>query len=266
MISQIRLLLEQYSNEGTLFLGGASMIATDMMSFIKSDLLIFGIGVALVFCLMLYLFFQNIWFVFLPLGNALIITTAFTASVLGLMDWKISVISSNFIALLLILTISLTVHVLVRFTEVCRSSESTDDAIYKTLNQMVRPCLFAALTTAIAFLSLIMGDIKPVIEFGKMMSVGMIFAFIFTFTFLPSAMKLAIKSPITNPAEFINKIPSRVSLVSINQGKQIAIFFLLLAISLIYGISKLEVENRFIDYFSPETEIYIRACYCLMKN
>ena len=255
LIAQIRLLLEQYSNEGTLFLGGASMIATDMMSFIKSDLLIFGIGVAIVFCLMLYLFFQNICFVLLPLTNAFI-TTAFTASVLGLMDWKISVISSNFIALLLILTISLTVHVLVRFTEVSRSSESTDDAIYKTLNQMVRPCLFAALTTAIAFLSLIMGDIKPVIEFGKMMSVGMIFAFIFTFTFLPSAMKLAIKSSSTHSLELINKIPSRLAMIALKQGKQIAIFFLLLAISLIYGISKLEVENRFIDYFSPETEIY----------
>ena len=255
LIAQIRFLLAQHSNEGTLFLGGASMIATDMMSFIKSDLLIFGIGVAIVFCLMLYLFFQNIWFVLLPLGNAFI-TTAFTASVLGLMDWKISVISSNFIALLLILTISLTVHVLVRFTEVSRNSESVDDAIYKTLNQMVSPCLFAALTTAIAFLSLIMGDIKPVIEFGKMMSVGMIFAFIFTFTFLPSAMKLAIKSPSTHSLGLINKIPSSLALIALKQGKQIAIFFLLLAISLIYGISKLEVENRFIDYFSPETEIY----------
>ena len=108
------------------------MIATDMMSFIKSDLMTFGAGVAIVFCLMLYLFFQNMWFVVLPLGIALV-TTAFTASVLGLMDWKISVISSNFIALLLILTISLTVHVLVRFTEVSRNSESVDDAIYKTL-------------------------------------------------------------------------------------------------------------------------------------
>ena len=112
LISQIRDLLQQNSDHGALFLGGASMIATDMMSFIKSDLMIFGAGVAIVFCLMLYLFFQNIWFVFLPLGNAFV-TTAFTASVLGLMDWKISVISSNFIALLLILTISLTVHVLV---------------------------------------------------------------------------------------------------------------------------------------------------------
>ncbi|MDB9790983.1 MMPL family transporter, partial [Gammaproteobacteria bacterium] len=182
LISQIRELLVSKQSSGTLFLGGASMIANDMMSFIKSDLAVFGLGVALVFCLMLYLFFQNLWFVFLPLFNALI-TTVFTASILGLMDWKISVISSNFIALLLILTISLTVHVLVRFTELSKVAHTTDDAIYLSLHQMVMPCLFAALTTAIAFLSLIMGDIKPVIEFGKMMSVGMVFAFILTFTF-----------------------------------------------------------------------------------
>jgi len=255
LIFEIRELLSQHAEAGTLFLGGASMIATDMMSFIKSDLSVFGVGVALVFCLMLYLFFQNLWFVVLPLSNALV-TTAFTASVLGLMDWKISVISSNFIALLLILTISLTVHVLVRFTEVSKTSDSIDHSIYITLNQMVMPCLFAALTTAIAFLSLMMGDIKPVIEFGKMMSVGMIFAFIFTFTFLPSAMKLVIKTNKTDSLKFINKIPTILGFFTINKGKQISIFFLIITISMIYGISKLEVENRFIDYFSPETEIY----------
>ena len=110
LVTQIRKILSQNSDQGTLFLGGASMIATDMMSFIKSDLAVFGAGVAIIFCLMLYVFFQNIWFVILPLSNAFV-TTAFTASVLGLMDWKISVISSNFIALLLILTSSLTVHI-----------------------------------------------------------------------------------------------------------------------------------------------------------
>jgi predicted RND superfamily exporter protein len=121
---------------------------------------------------------------------------------------------------------------------------------------MVIPCLFAALTTAIAFLSLMLGDIKPVIEFGKMMSVGMIFAFIFTFTFLPSAMKLAIKSTNTYSLDFINTIPSYLGFLAIKKGKQITIFFILVTFSMIYGISKLEVENRFIDYFSPETEIY----------
>ena len=255
LIAQIRALLIQNSDKGTLFLGGASMIATDMMSFIKSDLAIFGAGVAVIFCLMLYLFFQNVWFVVIPLSNAFV-TTAFTASVLGLMDWKISVISSNFIALLLILTISLAVHVLVRFTEVSRNSDSVEEAILQSLNQMVMPCLFAALTTGIAFLSLIMGDIKPVIEFGKMMSVGMIFAFIFTFTFLPSLMKIVIKSTSTHSLDFINKIPTKLAFFTIYQGKFIAVFSIFISVALVYGISKLEVENRFIDYFSPDTEIY----------
>ena len=255
LISQIRRLLSEYSSSGTLFLGGASMIATDMMSFIKSDLAVFGAGVAIVFCLMLFLFFQNIWFVVLPLANAFI-TTAFTASILGLMDWKISVISSNFIALLLILTISLTVHVLVRFIEVSKNTTALDKAIYITLNQMVIPCLFAALTTGIAFLSLMMGDIKPVIEFGKMMSVGMFFAFIFTFTFLPAAMKLLIRSTTKDASSWIDKIPLQLANLTLNQGSRIAIFFLFAFFVMTYGVSRLAVENRFIDYFSPETEIY----------
>ena len=255
LINQIRNLLSEHSASGVLFLGGASMIASDMMSFIKSDLAVFGVGVALVFCIMLFLFFRNIWFVLLPLANAFI-TTAFTASILGLMDWKISVISSNFIALLLILTISLTVHVLVRFIEVSKAESSISDAMNVTLNQMVIPCFFAALTTAIAFLSLIMGDIKPVIEFGKMMSVGMFFAFIFTFTFLPAGMKILIKSSVGDSSGWINKIPLKLANFSLARGSQIAVFFLMTSFVMLYGISRLEVENRFIDYFSPETEIY----------
>ena len=225
LIYQIREILLENSDQGTLFLGGASMIATDMMSFIKSDLAIFGIGVAIIFCLMLYIFFQNIWFVILPLSNALI-TTAFTASVLGLMDWKISVISSNFIALLLILTISLTVHVLVRFTEVSREADSVDEAILNTINQMVMPCLFAALTTAIAFLSLIMGDIKPVIEFGKMMAVGMAFAFAFTFTFaFVFALGLLISLSLTAESSFLT---AGLGLVDSEEGSFLGSFAALL--------------------------------------
>jgi len=255
LIADIRSILSKYSDTGTLFLGGASMIAADMMTFIKSDLLIFGMGVAVIFCFMLYFFFQNIWFVLLPLANAFT-TTAFTAGILGLMDWKISVISSNFIALLLILTISLTVHVLVRFLELSKQESDIDIVLEKTLNQMFMPCLFAALTTGIAFLSLLFGDIKPVIEFGKMMSVGIFFAFLFTFTFLPAAMKILISIDASKSPSWINAIPRGLASFTLKQGKPIGLFFILISAAMIFGISKLEVENRFIDYFSPETEIY----------
>ena len=165
------------------------MITSDMMDFIRSDLVLFGTAVALIFALMLYLFFGNIWLVILPLLNAFA-TTFITAGFLGFMDWKISVVSSNFIALLLILTISLTVHVLVKINELKKEHNDYQEALSESINQMFLPCFFAALTTAIAFLSLLLGDLKPVIEFGKMMAFGITIAFISTFTFLPSLLSV----------------------------------------------------------------------------
>ncbi|NCX34885.1 MAG: transporter, partial [Proteobacteria bacterium] len=171
LVFEIRSVLDQYKDNATLYLGGPAMITSDMMDYIRSDLVIFGIAVASIFALMLYLFFGNIWFVFFPILNAFL-TTFVTAGFLGFMDWKISVVSSNFIALLLILTISLTVHVLVKINEL--QSESTDQkqSLINAVDQMFLPCFFAALTTAVAFLSLLLGDLKPVIEFGKMMAFG----------------------------------------------------------------------------------------------
>ena len=252
LVSNIRNILETYRGEADLFLGGPSMIAVDMMSFIKSDLAIFGVGVALIFALMLFLFFGNVWFVMLPLVNAFI-TTIFTAGILGLMDWKISVVSSNFIALLMILTISLTVHVMVRYLDIKTSNKN--ESLHKAFTSIFMPCLFAALTTAIAFMSLTLGDLKPVIEFGKMMAVGMTFALIFTFSFLPAAFAL-INTGETR--DFINIKLFLSKIVTFNQENKnflFASYFILFSV-FFFGVSKLLVENRFIDYFDESTEIY----------
>ena len=233
LIENVRSVLNEFRSEGTIFLGGASMIEVDMMSFIESDLRVFGIAVAIVFGLLLFTFFGKISYVFLPLSNA-VVATIFTASFLGLAGWKISVVSSNFIALLLILTISLTVHVLVRFNDVSREMNSVDDAIAEACKQMLFPCFFAAFTTAVAFISLIFGDIKPVIEFGKMMAVGMIFAFLLTFTFLPMMMKILINKKANEP-HWIQSVP--VSLVKFSHSAKNGIFLvsIFLMLALVYG-------------------------------
>ena len=184
LIRNIRNVISKYKDDATIYLGGPSMIATDMMQYIESDLVIFGSAVALIFAVMLFIFFGSVWFVILPLMNAFL-ATFITAGFLGYMDWKISVVSSNFIALLLILTISLTVHLLVKINEI-KKETNYKDAIIQGYDQMFAPCFFAALTTAVAFLSLTFGDLKPVIEFGKMMAFGIFIAFILTFTFLSS--------------------------------------------------------------------------------
>ena len=252
LVKEIRSTLVNYKDKADLFLGGPSMIAVDMMAFIQSDLIIFGIGVALIFAIMLYIFFGNFWFVILPLINAFV-TTIFTAGFLGLMNWKISVVSSNFIALLLILTISLTVHVMVKFID--NSDDDKRKSLQKTFSDMFMPCMFAALTTAIAFLSLTLGDLKPVIEFGKMMAVGMAFALFFTFTFLPAAL-MAINTGKTK--DFIDVKSYLNSIAKFTKGNNLFLlssYAIMLSIFL-FGMSKLLVENRFIDYFDESTEIY----------
>jgi hypothetical protein len=253
LISEIRETLDIYRDEATIYLGGPSMIATDMMEYIESDLVIFGTAVAVIFALMLYLFFGSLWYVLLPLLNAFL-ATFITAGFLGFMDWKISVVSSNFIALLLILTISLTVHLLVKINEI-KKEKNLRDAIVEGYGQMFAPCFFAALTTAVAFLSLTFGELKPVIEFGKMMAFGISIAFILTFTFLPCALYLVSKIK-TKDHLSLHNITSWILTFSNNNKMFIGSTFIVVFIIFSYGVSKLEVENRFIDYFDKETEIY----------
>ena len=253
LISEIRDTLNKYKDEATIYLGGPSMIATDMMEYIESDLIIFGSAVALIFALMLYLFFGSIWLVILPLLNAFL-ATFITAGFLGYMDWKISVVSSNFIALLLILTISLTVHLVVKINEI-KKETNFKNAIIQGYDQMFAPCFFAALTTAVAFLSLTFGELKPVIEFGKMMAFGISIAFILTFTFLPCIFYLINNKP---HKDFLSLYKINQSLLNFSTKYKLFVVtsFLISFIVLCFGITKLEVENRFIDYFDKNTEIY----------
>ena len=254
LVSQIRSILDLHRNNATLYLGGPAMITSDMMDYIRSDLVIFGVSVASIFAIMLYLFFGNIKFVVLPISNAFL-TTFVTAGFLGYMDWKISVVSSNFIALLLILTISLTVHVLVKINELSAELEDNKKSLIDAVEQMFLPCFFAALTTAVAFLSLLLGDLKPVIEFGKMMAFGISIAFIFTFSFLPSSISL-IKKIKSKDYLSLHNITNSILLISKNNATLIYLTFGLVFCILLFGTTRLIVENRFIDYFDEETEIH----------
>ena len=254
LVSEIRSILDVHRNNATLYLGGPAMITSDMMEYIRSDLVVFGVAVASVFAIMLFLFFGNIWFVILPISNAFL-TTFVTAGFLGYMDWKISVVSSNFIALLLILTISLTVHVLVKINELQKGSIDNKKSLIDAVEQMFLPCFFAALTTAVAFLSLLLGELKPVIEFGKMMAFGISIAFIFTFSFLPSSLCL-IKNNKSKDYLSLHKITNWILAISKKYSTYIYLSFTIVFCVLIFGTTKLVVENRFIDYFDEETEIY----------
>ena len=253
IVAEIRSVINSNRDFGLLFLGGPAMIANDMIDFIKSDLSIFGLLVFLIFGFLLYFFFRDIKLAFIPLINAALVIYT-TSSILGYADWKISVVSSNFIALLLILTISISVHVIERFVEL-KKEDHYERLVNETFSQMFIPCFFAVLTTGVAFLSLISGDIKPVLEFGKMMTVGIIVVFIFTFTFVPLAFHNLGFGPLRASTK-VGSLPTKIG-KNITTNKTIIISAsIFLGLLFTIGVNNLKVENKFIDYFKKNTEIY----------
>ena len=256
-ILEIREIIKSYENIGKIHLGGIPMIADDMMSFIKSDIIVFGIGVLIfIICTLWFVFKRIIWIV-VPISSCFF-SVIIMMGLLGLLGWKVTVISSNFIALMLILTMAMNIHMSTRFLQLRESYPNRDifELVNLTTNKMFWPILYTALTTIIAFLSLIFSGIKPIIDFGWMMTFGLITSFIITFTLLPTLISFVPIENISLKKYEDSKITLFFAQLSRNNKKIIfSLTGILIFLSLI-GISRLEVENSFINYFSKNTEIY----------
>ncbi|HEY7884376.1 MAG TPA: MMPL family transporter, partial [Cellvibrionaceae bacterium] len=256
-VEQIRQILSRYDQEAEVFLGGVSMITTDMIAFIKSDLVVFGSAIIVFVILMLALIFRQLRFVILPLSIC-VLAVVIVLGWLSWVDWRLTVISSNFVALLLIMTLAITIHLVVRYRELhARHPEWSQRELVETcMQQMIKPCLYTALTTMVAFVSLVVSDIRPVIDFGWMMTIGLAVALALAFLMLPAALMLLPKGEPKDKGDNSGAITVRFSKVAERHGTLVVVVALLAAAVAAYGITRLEVENRFIDYFHKDTEIY----------
>ena len=256
-ILQIRDVIKSYDDIGKIHLGGIPMIADDMMTFIKSDIVVFGIGVLLFIISTLWFVFRKLIWILVPISSCFFSVIIMTG-VLGILGWKVTVISSNFIALMLILTMAMNIHISTRFLQLKEIHPSKDilELISLTMGKMFWPILYTVLTTIIAFLSLIFSEIKPIIDFGWMMTLGLITSFIITFTLLPTLINFVPREEISLKRYEDTFITSFFAKISQNNKKIIFTLTGLVIILSLIGISKLEVENSFINYFSKKTEIY----------
>ena len=238
-------------------LGGIPMIADDMMTFIKNDIVVFGAGVFLFIVFTLWFVFRSLLWVFVPLASCFF-SVLIMIGFLGLVGWKVTVISSNFIALMLILTMAMNIHMSVRYLQFRKENPnvSNSDALLWTSEKMFLPILYTVLTTICAFLSLIFSGIKPIIDFGWMMTVGLLVSMFVTFTLLPSVLNILSKNDVNYRDQKKSKITSFLSRVAQKNTKIIFLSTFLVIIISIVGITKLEVENSFINYFDKKTEIY----------
>ncbi len=257
-ITEIRDVISKYGDNAKIHLGGIPMIADDMMSYIKSDIVVFGIGVFVFIVLTLWFIFKNLKWVMMPLLGCAT-SVILMIGLLGFIGWKVTVISSNFIALMLILNMAMNIHITVRFLQLKKELPQLNktEAILEASKKMVLPILYTVLTTICAFLSLVFSGIKPIIDFGWMMTLGLIVSFLVTFLLLPSLINLLSSENEINVKD-TEKSFITSALGSFAKKSKILIFSLTATIILfsIIGIFKLEVENSFINYFDKETEIY----------
>ncbi len=257
-INEIRDVINKYGENAKIHLGGIPMIADDMMSFIKSDIIVFGVGVFIFIVLTLWFIFRSLKWVIMPLLGCAT-SVIIMIGLLGLIGWKVTVISSNFIALMLILNMAMNIHVTVRFLQLKkeRPELKTNDVVFEASKKMMLPIFYTILTTICAFLSLIFSGIKPIIDFGWMMTLGLVVSLLVTFLLLPSLINI-LSSDNDQSLKDTEKSMITNALGSFAKNSKILIFlvtFIILLLSII-GISKLEVENSFINYFNKETEIY----------
>jgi len=255
-IQEIRYIISKFKNDRIeMHLGGVAMIADDTISYVKNDILIFGIGIVLFIIFILYLIFRDINWIFLCLMNCIFSLIVMIGSV-SFLNWKVTVISSNFISLMLILTLSMTIHIIVRYRNLIKidCTLSKTNLIIKNMSEMIRPCIFTALTTIFAFFTLYFSGIKPIMDFGLMMCLGLLITLISSFTVLPTLM-MKLNLNVSNKE--IKDEGNSVFVKLINHYPNILISsFLVLLILGIYGTLNLKVENSFVNYFKSSTEIY----------
>jgi len=256
-INEIRAIIKKYENTAKIHLGGIPMIADDMMTYIKNDIVVFGAGVFLFIVCTLWFVFRSLLWVFIPLLSCFF-SVLIMVGLLGLIGWKVTVISSNFIALMLILTMAMNIHMSVRYLQFKKENPniSNSEAILWTAGKMFWPILYTVLTTICAFLSLIFSGIKPIIDFGWMMTIGLLVSLSITFTLLPVILNILSKDNANYKDEKKSIITSFLSKVAQKNTKTIFVSTFLVIIVSIIGITKLEVENSFINYFDKKTEIY----------
>lgn len=256
-IAEIRSIINDFKAYGTLYLGGVPMISDDTIAFVRNDLIVFGVGVLIFIVITLLVVFREIRWMLLPLLSCFF-AVMFMIGFLGLVGWKVTVLSSNFISLMLILTLSMNIHLAVRYKQLLRLMPQSDQlsVVFETARRMVWPCLYTALTTILAFTSLVLSGIKPVIDFGWMMTIGLTVTFLTSFLLFPAVLVLLKRSRIKADVEKESLITRLLAAISLFHGNKVVAAAVILTVVSLYGVSQLKVENGFINYFSKKTEIY----------
>jgi len=256
-IATIRHIVENYQKDADIYLGGVHVLGNQLIQIIHNDLKVFGATIVIVICLILLLLFRKLRWVVIPV-ICCACSLLLTLGIFGMLGLKTTVISSNFIALQLILTLALVIHLIVQYRD--NVAEQADlgqvELVKQTLEQKAGACFYAGFTAAIGFGSLIFCDIKPVITFGWMMIIAMFFSTVVSLILFPSILVLFEKDHVQQKKKLAHSVLQLCTYVTLKYSAFIALFCVCLIVMGIIGLTRLKVENSFINYFKSTTQTY----------
>jgi len=257
MVSDVRNVLDQYKSFAEIFLGGVPMITVDMIDYIQNDIQLFGLLILMFLVIALLVIFKNPQWMVISMACCLIGLLIMTG-VLGFMSWPVTVVSANFVALLLIFSLSITVHLTVRYRELVKlfPDEKHSSLITMTMRDKFEPCLFTTITTMVGFGSLLIAGIRPVIDFGWMMLISMGVIFILVFNLFPALLSLFSKIDHEIKKDKTHMLTNAFANLVIHKPIQILVLFTIMFAISVSGITKLTAENQFIKAFKEDTEIF----------
>lgn len=256
-IEQIYQFAEPYKESANIYLGGAYVLGQQMIDIVQSDLLIFGSAIGLAIVIILFILFRRIRWVMLPVVCCSL-SVLLTVGLFGLLDMRATVISSNFIALQLILTLAVVIHLIVEFRQLSakQTGSNHDELLIQTFNRKFKPCLYAAITTSVGFASLVFSGIQPVVSFGWMMIVAMFVSILVSLILFPAFLSLVSQRKEDTSSKVTQCVIGVFKSVVLESPKVIVISSVVVAGIAVAGILRLDVENSFLNYFKSSTQVH----------
>lgn len=191
----------------------------------------------------------------------IVLTTGLSiVSAMGMAGWigiSLSPMSSVTPSIILTVVVAHGIHLMVSFYQSIRAGDDKQQSMLDSLDINFQPIFLTSLSTAIGFLSLnVLADVPPIQDVGNMVTIGVVFGFVYSLTFLPavvSVLPTRVKRGESFAATSMGKfaemvIANKIPLLSISS--LVAILLMLLAPMNI-------ISDQFSKYFSEGTPLRI---------
>lgn len=245
--------------ESEIRLSGLPIINLSLIEFVSHDVRVFGVASFALFVLGFAAIYRRVRWATFPI-LACLLPVVLILGAMAALNQKLTVITANLPLLLFVVMLPFTVYFIERYRErrAHGTGESHADSTADSATDVWVPCLYSCTTAMAGFASLLTSGVKPVRWFGLMMTIGLAVGLACVFLFLPAAtVRLgAIEDPRAKAT------PQPTAVVRILERIVLSVPALIAIVGLAFyglgawGCTRLTVENKFIDYFKQDSEVY----------